>query len=294
MANFFNIPRTVTVSSCWHVNCPITSRTKLQCQCALSGNSQYSALTSNKSLLLTSTMGFSLVAIRPRIRKGKKSKLFEPTSSEPAYHHHHVAANKSCLKICRHSPTRDSFVSCRNRNSLSSQSGSSTESTACTEQSLSAPATSPKRVGFGVVEVREYAPTVSYNPWVRDGVGIELSWEYSHVGCYAVEEFEEQRRLAQAGPSLNQRRKVYLLDSTERLAMLQRNGHSMLDIQQALEVTRKCGDERRRTLEKVKAEDAKRAKKLISFRQNNCNRRRTIKRKSMPIPCAGVQTSYKQ
>jgi len=50
-----------------------------------------------------------------------------------------------------------------------------------------------RRVGFGGIQIREYARTIGDNPSVRVGVPLALDWQYTEHSVVPIDEYEENR-----------------------------------------------------------------------------------------------------
>jgi len=50
-----------------------------------------------------------------------------------------------------------------------------------------------RRVGFGSIQIREYARTIGDNPSVRVGVPLALDWQYTEHAVVSIDEYEENR-----------------------------------------------------------------------------------------------------
>jgi hypothetical protein len=110
---------------------------------------------------------------------------------------------------------------------------------------------SPKRVTFNVVEVREYVPSISHHPMVKDGYAVELGWDYSVAITLDVNAFEDSR------PPAVRTNTDLKLGRLERLKMLRASGHDVKAIRRAREATLKGYDKRNQTLKKIRVEDRK-------------------------------------
>jgi hypothetical protein len=109
----------------------------------------------------------------------------------------------------------------------------------------------PKSVTFDVVEVREYVPSISHNPMVKDGYAVELGWDYSGAITLDVNKFEDSR------PPVVRTNQDLRLDSVERLKILRASGHDLKAIRRAREATLKGLNQRSETLKNTRAEDRK-------------------------------------
>jgi hypothetical protein len=129
----------------------------------------------------------------------------------------------------------------------------------------------PKSVKFDVVEVREYAPSLSHNPMVKDGYAVGIGWDYSGAVTLNVNQFEDAR------PPVAKTRQDLLLDNYERLRILRASGHDVKAIRRARDATLKGLNQRSHTLKKTLAEDRKEAAKRearneldMTMHWNNC------------------------
>ena len=128
-----------------------------------------------------------------------------------------------------------------------------------------------KNVAFHVVEIRVYEASISHNPSVRDGVAVELGWNYTQKSSMGLNEFEASRA------DHIRTKKELMLDAFERINLLRDSGYTMSEIQKAIQATTKARSLRMQTLQKVRAEDRKNdVMRRVQLRGNLKVRKRKI------------------
>jgi hypothetical protein len=107
-----------------------------------------------------------------------------------------------------------------------------------------------KSVDFSVVEVREYAPSISLNPSVKDGYAVGLGWEYT---CDKI--FREVDDVESSRPPPVTSQKELRLDTLDRRKILHATGEDMKTIEKARKATIKAYHQRRETVQECRLEE---------------------------------------
>eukprot|EP00542_Grammatophora_oceanica_P014297 CAMPEP_0194040930 /NCGR_PEP_ID=MMETSP0009_2-20130614/12859_1 /TAXON_ID=210454 /ORGANISM="Grammatophora oceanica, Strain CCMP 410" /LENGTH=244 /DNA_ID=CAMNT_0038684225 /DNA_START=20 /DNA_END=751 /DNA_ORIENTATION=+ len=128
----------------------------------------------------------------------KKKKLRSPAAGQRESDEHRGGVNSVGRRISHHrckKPLKSSL-----RSTLTSTKNGSASMSSCSSSSTS---TAESSVGFGNVEIHEFALTIGDSPAVSDGPPISLSWTETRHKVVEFERFERVRDgLRRSGPEL--------------------------------------------------------------------------------------------